>query len=149
VKVTELIWLGQQLSRVGRTEAVRNAPGVAIAELIVMGDLIDNTPSSITEIAERTGYAQSRVSTAVAQIVERGWAETRSDPEDGRRTVVVVPDEMRAASRAYQQTSQPRPFEEILANVDPSRRPAIMEALQELHDALRQGSSSVVVEDGD
>ena len=59
-----------------------------------MYDLLDHGPSTITELAERTGYAQSRVSSAVAGLCERSWTQTRSDPADGRRTIVHVPDKV-------------------------------------------------------
>src|ERR1700749_3376551 len=64
VRVVELIWLGQQLTEIGRSQLQANAPGVPRHELVVMADLIENAPSTITDIAQRPGYVQSRVSAA-------------------------------------------------------------------------------------
>jgi MarR family transcriptional regulator, 2-MHQ and catechol-resistance regulon repressor len=138
MKVGDLIWLGQQLADAGRAEIRANAPDVPTAELIVMGDLLDSPPSTITAIAERTGYAQSRVSTAVAGIVERGWAKTGSDPTDGRRTVVFIPEEMRVEARKYQGQSQARALDRLLLALPPHRRETMTAALEELLAALRQ-----------
>src|ERR1700731_4067465 len=102
VNVKDLIWLGQRLAEAGRADIRQLAPGVPTAEVIVMYDLLDHGPSTITELAERTGYVQSRVSSAVAGLCERHWAETRSDPSDGRRTVVYVPDDVQGQARQVQ-----------------------------------------------
>jgi hypothetical protein len=59
VNVREVIWLGQRVVQAGRADIRQLAPGVPTAELIVMYDLLDHGPSTITELAERTGYAQS------------------------------------------------------------------------------------------
>src|ERR1700676_4284056 len=99
VNVRDLIWLGQRLVEAGRVDIRELAPGVPTAELVVMYDLLDHGPSTITELTERTGYAQSRVSTAVAGLAERHWGETRSDPADRRRTIVHVPKEVQRRAR--------------------------------------------------
>lgn len=140
VQVTDLIWLGQQIVLAGRRELERNAPGVPIAELVVMGDLIKFSPSSITEIASRTGYAQSRVSTAVSSIVGHGWATTRSDARDGRRTLVDIADEVTHWSRTDQAEIQRKPFDDLLDGVTAKRRETIERALQDLLDILRARS---------
>src|ERR1700733_6538098 len=122
MKVGDLIWLGQRLADAGRAEIRANAPDVPTAELILMGDLLRSPPSPITSITERTGYAQSRVSTAVAGMVARGWAQTRSDPSDGRRTLVSVPDDVRAEADKYQRLSEARALDRLLAGLPPRRR---------------------------
>lgn len=137
MKVTELIWLGQRLAEAGRAELQASAPDVPVAELIVMGDLLDNAASSITEIAARTGYVQSRVSTAVAKLVERGWAAIGSDPADGRRTLVSIPEPTRKAALKQQRVSQARTLDALLTEVPATRRAAIIAALDELVGRLR------------
>ena len=134
----DLIWLGQRLADAGRSEIRASAPDVPTAELVLMGDLLTNSPSTVTSLAERTGYAQSRVSTAVAGMVERGWARTRSDPEDGRRTVVYVPEDVLGAAQSYQSLSEARALDRLLADLPLRRRQAIVRALEELVDVLRQ-----------
>jgi DNA-binding MarR family transcriptional regulator len=141
VDVRDLIWLGQRLAEAGRADIRERAPGVPTAELIVMYDLLDNGPSTITELSARTGYAQSRVSTSVYGLRDRGWVKTRSDPGDGRRTIADLSDEIRAhASRIQTRSAEDEVLEPLLAGVPKGRREAIIAALQDLHVALRAGT---------
>jgi MarR family 2-MHQ and catechol resistance regulon transcriptional repressor len=103
-----------------------------------MGDLLDNPPSTITALADRTGYAQSRVSTAVASMVKRGWAQTRSDPDDGRRTLVFVPDRIRRDAQEFRSNTENQTLDHLLAGRSPARRKAIIAALEELLEVFRQ-----------
>lgn len=137
VKVTDLIWLGQRLVDAGEAEVRASAPGVPIAELVVMGDLLDNSPTTITEVAERTGYVQSRVSRTVSNIVQRGWAVTETDPADGRRTVIRIPEHISAEASEFQPGSRQRPFDMLLADVPAQRRRTIVAALEDLLRYLR------------
>jgi len=137
VKVVDLIWLGQQIAEMGRRQMQASAPDVPRAELVVMGDLIDHAPSTITAIAQRSGYVQSRVSAAVASLAERGWVRTEADPSDGRRTVVVVPGEILAGARAAQEGIEARLADALLEGVPSDRQPAVMEALGDLLVAMR------------
>ncbi len=138
MKTADLIWLGQRLADAGRLEMRAHASEVPTAELIVMGDLLDNPPSTITALADRTGYAQSRVSTAVSGLVKRGWAETRSDPTDGRRTLVLVPDHIRQDAQEFQRNTETHTLDYLLAGRSPVRRQAIIAALEELLSVLRE-----------
>ncbi len=138
VKVVDLIWLGQQITQAGHRQLQVNAPGIPTAELVVMVDLIDHAPTTITAIAQRTGYAQSRVSAAVASMVERAWVQTEADPSDGRRTVVVIPEQTRADARAHQEVAESRLINALLDGVPDHRRPALMQALEELLVAFRE-----------
>jgi MarR family 2-MHQ and catechol resistance regulon transcriptional repressor len=138
VKIADLIWLGQRLADAGREELRSYASEAPAAELILMGDLLDHPPSTISALAERTGYAQSRVSTAVSSMVERGWAQTGSDPSDGRRTLVYIPDDVRRNAEVFRSNSEAHRLDHLLAGRSPARRKAIIAALEELLDALRE-----------
>jgi DNA-binding MarR family transcriptional regulator len=138
VKVVELIWLGQQLTEIGRSQLQANAPGVPRHELVVMADLIENAPSTITEITQRTGYVQSRVSAAVASLATRGWVQTGADPADGRRTVVIVPEQILTQAREYQTGIERRLAGALLDGVPSDRQPELMAALEELLAAMRE-----------
>jgi MarR family transcriptional regulator, 2-MHQ and catechol-resistance regulon repressor len=139
VNVRDLIWLGQRLAEAGQVDIRELAPGVPTAELIVMYDLLDHGPSTITELAERTGYVQSRVSSAVVGLRERDWAQTRSDPADGRRTIVYVPDEVQRRARKVQaRNANDEVLQPLLAELPARRREAIIRALTDLHDILRK-----------
>lgn len=138
VNVRDLIWLGQRLAEAGRADIRGLAPGVPTAELIVMYDLLDHGPSTITELAGRTGYVQSRVSSAVAGLCERNWSKTRSDPTDGRRTIVYVPkDVQRQAGQVQARNANDEVLKPLLAELPARRREAIIRALTDLHDLLR------------
>jgi MarR family 2-MHQ and catechol resistance regulon transcriptional repressor len=138
VNVRDLIWLGQRLVDAGQTDIRQLAPGVPTAELIVMYDLLDHGPSTITELAERTSYAQSRVSSAVVGLCERQWVQTRSDPADGRRTIVHVPKEVQRQARQVQaRDANEEVLQPMLAGLPARRREAIIRALTDLHDLLR------------
>ncbi len=142
MKTVDLVWLGQRLADIGRLEMQAYAPGVAAAELIIMGDLLDSPPSTITALAERTGYAQSRVSTAVAGLVSRGWAEVSSDPGDGRRTLVTVPVRVRRNAERFRADTENRSLERLLAGRSPARRKAIIAALEELREVLHEETTA-------
>ena len=138
VNVRELIWLGQRLAEAGRADIRELAPEVPTAELIVMYDLLDHGPSTITELADRTGYVQSRVSSAVAGLCERDWTKTRSDPADGRRTIVYVPEDVQRQARQVQaRNANDEILKPLLGELPARRREAIIRALTDLHDLLR------------
>ena len=138
VNVRDLVWLGQRLAEAGQADIRELAPGVPTAELIVMYDLLDHGPSTITDLAERTGYVQSRVSSAVVGLCERNWAQTRSDPSDGRRTIVYVPQEAQRQARQVQaRNATGEVLHPLLAELPARRREAIVSALTDLHDLLR------------
>jgi DNA-binding MarR family transcriptional regulator len=62
-----------------------SAGDVAIAE-----DIAHHEGTSIRQIAERTGFAQSLVSKTVAAMRDAGILVTRVDPHDRRRVVISV-----------------------------------------------------------
>jgi MarR family 2-MHQ and catechol resistance regulon transcriptional repressor len=134
----ELIWLGQRLVDTGRLDAQARARGVPTAQYTVMRSLLEQSPATITELAGRTGYAQSRVSTAVTGLVERGWAETSSDPTDGRRRLVSVPVRIRQSVEKIEAGTETRTLEHLLADRSPERRQTIIDALEELLDVFRE-----------
>jgi MarR family 2-MHQ and catechol resistance regulon transcriptional repressor len=99
---------------------------------------MESSPNTITALANRTGYAQGRVSTAVVSLVNRGWVQTGSDPGDGRRTLVSVRNHIRRAAHDIQTSSDAHTLEHMLAGRPPERRRAIISALEELLDVLRE-----------
>lgn len=56
----------------------------------VLVDIAENPDSSISDITARTGFPQSHVSAAVAQLRGSGAVQTRTDPKDARRTLASV-----------------------------------------------------------
>lgn len=69
----------------------RLSPGL----LAIVEDVSHNDETSISEIAGRTGLAQSLVSKVVAELRDADVFVTRPDPADGRRVLVTIPEAMR------------------------------------------------------
>jgi DNA-binding MarR family transcriptional regulator len=63
---------------------------VAASTVAIVEDVTDHPQSPITEIARRTGLAQSLVSRTVDRLRAFGVLTAGHDPADGRRTLVSV-----------------------------------------------------------
>jgi DNA-binding MarR family transcriptional regulator len=63
---------------------------VAASTVAIVEDVTDHPQSPITEIAQRTGLAQSLVSRTVDRLQALGVLTVGHDPADGRRTLVSV-----------------------------------------------------------
>lgn len=63
---------------------------VAASTVAIVEDVTDHPQSPITEIARRTGLAQSLVSRTVDRLQALGVLTAGHDPADGRRTLVSV-----------------------------------------------------------
>lgn len=89
---------GGQLHRLGRrlielSAAATGEPGDLVltpGETAVVEDVIKHRGSTVGEISQRTGFAQSHVSVSVARLRRERLVETEADPADGRRTRVRV-----------------------------------------------------------
>lgn len=87
---------GRQLNRLARrlVELSRQASTYrddlvpAPGEAAILGEVVEHPGCSIRDLCERTGFAQSHISTIVAALTERGLLETATDPADRRRTLV-------------------------------------------------------------
>lgn len=96
---------GGQLHRLGRRliELSRQATGesgdlvLTPGETAVLEDVIKHPDGPISEIARRTGFVQSHVSTSVARLTARDLLHTAADPADGRRTRVRITEPALAA----------------------------------------------------
>jgi len=75
-------------SRRGHAQRCLLTPG----EAAVLEDVIKHPASTISQIHQRTGFAQSHVTTSVARLKARKLVEATTDPEDGRRARVHVTD---------------------------------------------------------
>jgi DNA-binding MarR family transcriptional regulator len=140
VRRVDLLYLGQRITEIARSEITADARGVPTAELVVLWDLLDNGPSGISDIARRTGYVQSRVSTAVAGLIERKWIETRSDPSDGRRVIASIPDSVATQARVVESRQTHEILQPILQPLPNARGQEILAALEDLVLLFRQRS---------
>ncbi|HWV34635.1 MAG TPA: MarR family transcriptional regulator [Thermomicrobiales bacterium] len=77
-------------------------------ELMVAESLLVLGPASIGEISRRTGFAQSRISTVVAEMSDRDIVRVRSDERDRRRTIVEISEGARdAVARVSREDAAP------------------------------------------
>lgn len=87
----DLILLGRRLTKIGE-QAVRGSAGggVPTGVGVIIRDVFVHPECSIGEITSRSGLPQSYVSQSVARLCSRGLFTTKTDPADGRRTLVSV-----------------------------------------------------------
>jgi DNA-binding MarR family transcriptional regulator len=91
MNLTDLRQLGKRL--VAETEAAMTETAgfnLKPTEVTVLTALFANGKLSIGDIAKHAGFAQSRVSTAVASLCRRGYTDIERDATDGRKTMVVL-----------------------------------------------------------
>ncbi len=103
----------------------------APSTVAIVQDVAAHPDSCISDIAERTGLAQSLISTTVAKLKDRGIFTAAPDPTDRRRTVVTVQP---AAGAAFGHRGA-RPITEALARALPD---ATTDQLHSIEGALTQ-----------
>lgn len=103
----------------------------AVSTAAIVEDIAAHPDSCIGDIAERTGLAQSLVSTTVARLKDRGIFSAAPDLADRRRTVVSVRPE---TATAFSQRGA-RPITTPLARSLPD---APADQLQSIEAALTQ-----------
>jgi DNA-binding MarR family transcriptional regulator len=86
------------------------------------------------ELARQLALTKSTVSRLVDQLVERRWAERRSDANDGRRRTVVLTDDGQATAAAIARRRSER-MALLLERVPEDRRSAVLAALEVLVEA--------------
>jgi DNA-binding MarR family transcriptional regulator len=88
----DLFLLGRTLMKIGEeaipTDGVGQYSTSHRSVLIVVSDVRAHPDSSVGEIAERTGFPQSKVSACVARLREAGAVDAAPDPDDRRRLLV-------------------------------------------------------------
>ena len=111
--------------------------GLPAGEFLVLQDLFLNGQSPINAITTRTGLAQSRVSTAVRTLSERGWTTTSPDPADGRKTLVDLTEATRTAGTERRRSAAQTSLTNALAGAaDDHERDQLITALARLHQLL-------------
>jgi DNA-binding MarR family transcriptional regulator len=85
----DLYLLGRRLMKLGEEATPRAGfHRLPTSMQMVLVDVSEHPDSSISQIADRTGFPQSLVSGAVARLRDGGALETSTDPVDRRRTLV-------------------------------------------------------------
>ena len=137
--MSDLYQLGRRLAEIALADMGAGELDLTPGEFLVLQDLFLNGRSAIGDIAARTGLAQSRVSTGVRAFTERGWAITSADPADGRKTLVDLTEQVRAAGTRRRETRAEGSLATALADVGPAERDALIAALGRLHQLLVAG----------
>lgn len=131
----ELYVLGRRLMKLGE-EAMPRAGFRRLPSSMqtVLVDISEHPDSSISQIVARTGFPQSLVSAAVAQLRDRGVLQTAVDPADRRRTLV----RLSADIPARMQRAPADPVEPVLAGAlgidDPAELANVASMLTALAD---------------
>jgi len=139
MRLDELYQLGRGLQEAAQSAMSRDTdPGISPAEVVVVRDLLAHASSTISEIASRTGFVHSRVSTAVASLRDRGWAVTSIDETDRRRTIAAVTERVRQGATETRARRAEPILTELLRDLAAERRTELIAALEELHRALAE-----------
>jgi DNA-binding MarR family transcriptional regulator len=136
MEMSDLYQLGRRLTELAYEGMGAGELEISPSEFLVLRDLYMNGESSISETVDRTGLAQSRVSTSVANLRQRGWVETGSHPADGRKTLARVTEQVRLEGDRRRGQSASRALDHVLADAKPSERVQLAKALERLHQLL-------------
>ncbi|MGI8485332.1 MAG: MarR family transcriptional regulator [Thermomicrobiales bacterium] len=91
MNLTELHYVGKMLMECASSGMrVLGGHHLSSTELMVAESLVVLGPATIGDIARRTGFVQSRISTVVANLHARGMVHVRTDERDRRRTIVEI-----------------------------------------------------------
>jgi DNA-binding MarR family transcriptional regulator len=93
-------------------------------------------PLSVSQLAERAGFALSTTSLLVTQLAEVDLVERTESELDRRRTVVSIAPRYRRESEAVAE-SRLAPLRRAIARMGPERSRAMLEGLAVLADEVR------------
>ena len=134
--MSDLYQLGRRLTEVAYQGMGGAELDLTPSEFLVLRDLFMNGQSSITDTVNRTGLAQSKVSTSVAKLRDRGWVQTSPDPTDGRKTLATVTDEVKLQGDRRRARNATDALDLVLADADDDERGQLAGALERLHQLL-------------
>ena len=134
--MSDLYQLGRQLTELAYQGMGGSELDLTPSEFLVLRDLFMNGQSSITDTVNRTGLAQSKVSTSVIKLRDRGWVQTSQDPSDGRKTLAAVTEQVKLEGDRRRGRSAQAALDLVLADADPDERERLAAALGRLHQLL-------------
>jgi DNA-binding MarR family transcriptional regulator len=142
--MSDLYQLGRRLTELAYRGMGGSELDLTPSEFLVLRDLFMNGQSSITDTVNRTGLAQSKVSTSVAKFRDRGWVTTTPDPEDGRKTLAAVTEEVKLQGDRRRSRRAQDALDSVLADAKPDERARLAAALERLHELLvRDGAGEI------
>jgi len=142
MNLAELYYVGKVLQDCATT-GMRSVgeSRLSTTEMMVAETLFALGPSAIGVIAQRTGYAQSRVSTVVSALHARGLLTVQTDPHDRRRTIVALSDlALEEARRVSVQSARPV-LEASIPNATREQIDGLERAMETLLRAIETGGA--------
>jgi DNA-binding MarR family transcriptional regulator len=139
MEMADLYQLGRRLAEIALADMGAGELDLTPGEFLVLQDLFLHGRSPIRDIAARTGLAQSRVSTSVRGFTDRRWVVTSADPTDGRKTLVDLTAEVRAAGAQRRSSRAEGSLAAALAAASPVERDSLIAALGRLYQLLVAG----------
>ena len=136
MEMSDLYQLGRRLTELAYQGMGGSELDLTASEFLVLRDLFMNGRSSITDTVNRTGLAQSKVSTSVAKFRDRGWVETSPDPNDGRKTLAAVTNAVKLEGDRRRARTAQDALDLVLAEAEPAERQQLATALERLHELL-------------
>lgn len=133
----DLFILGRALTDVAFRATGAAEQGLSASEFAVLQDVFEHEPTPISAIVARTGVAQSRVSTAVQHMTDRGWLMTRSDPSDRRKTMVGVTEKVRAEGARIRELDVGEALAPLFDGCDADQREWAVAALERITKLAR------------
>ncbi|MFE4977934.1 MarR family winged helix-turn-helix transcriptional regulator [Kitasatospora sp. NPDC056651] len=110
---------------------------ISVGDLAVLENVARYPDSSIGEISQRAGLAQSRVSKIVQDLVEAGVFQANKDAKDRRQTRVRLhPDAHQKTFEDYGKRPVDSALSETFPHLDDAGQARATELLNELADLL-------------
>lgn len=108
--------------------------GIYLSEYRALG-VLQNGPRAPSEVAERLGFTPASMTDLASQLVDRGWAERRPNPQDRRSHLLRVTRTGRWIYARARREYRAR-LAEVYGTLSPSARSALGRGLRELRRQL-------------
>jgi DNA-binding MarR family transcriptional regulator len=111
---------------------------VSVAEAHALMELSREEPLVQMELASRLRLQKSTVSRLVGMLERRGWTVRNRSPEDGRAMELRLTEAGRSAAENIAEARRAK-FAKVFEALPEDRRGAVLEALEVLEEAMRDG----------
>jgi len=99
--------------RLDRLVAVRSGVSIGVAAVGVLGQLINDGPMRMSDLADSVRTHPAALTRQVQALESEGFVERATDPLDGRASVVTVTDEGRIAHRRIEEANNELMVEQL------------------------------------
>ncbi|GAC1343584.1 MAG: hypothetical protein NVSMB29_16430 [Candidatus Dormibacteria bacterium] len=133
MNLSELHGVGRRIVEASRRAMAPEGVDITLsaAESAVMARLAESRRgASIKELTALSGFVQSRISSAVQQLQERGWVGTEPHPDDRRCTIVQLNPKVRRGIARVVNRPPDAALAELLAGLSTRERAQVTTALE-------------------